>query len=211
MKQRVRFVDAPPPLSGPQDPRAVWMQRLSLLVERPGEWAEVYSGTPAAVNQAAAKLRLRQYHIPPGGWDFTVRSFRRTHLAFRREEYVTAVLYARFLGPDEEAFSGSAAAFTASDAVWDQYGRRICPVCERNPLVLTGPPGAYPSMCDECAWASAVDGVEHGTEAAYKHGGCRCPDCRGANREAVRTRRDRQALAETVDSQTLATTTKEGR
>lgn len=204
MKQKVRFVDAPPPIGGPQDPRAIWMERLRLVVERPGEWAEVYSGTPSAVHQAAGALRLRQYHIPPGGWDFTVRSFRRGHLALRREDHVVAVLYARYLGPDADdaVFSLSRAYTHAADAVWDQYGRRICPVCERNPLKAANPPGSYPSMCDDCAYERATPGVTHGTDSAYRHGGCRCPDCRSAASAAQRDR-NRRKRAQTAGAERL--------
>lgn len=195
MKQKVRFVDEPPPLGGPQDPRAVWMDRLRLLVERPGEWAEVYSGTPGACHQAAAALRLRQYWIPPGGWDFTVRSFRRGHLAFVRENYAVGVLYARYLGPDADAATSWTAEYNHSaDAVWDQYGRRICPVCEKRPLILEGR-GSYPHACDECAYANALPGVEHGTANAYRKKGCRCPDCRHANRKAQQGREFARRIA----------------
>lgn len=189
MKQSVRFVKEPPPIGGPQDPRASWMERLRLVIERPNEWAEVYSGTPSACHQAAAKLRLRQYHVPPGGWDFTVRSFRRGHQALKREDYTLAVLYARYLGPDAEAFTNYTAAYThAHDAVWDQLGRRICPKCERTPLDPPVLGGRYAAMCEVCSEASALTGVEHGTDYTYRRKGCRCPDCRKAGREANRRR-----------------------
>lgn len=197
--QRVRFVDSPPPIGGPQDPRAVWMERLQLLTERPGEWAEVYSGTPSACHQAANALRLRQYWVPPGGWDFTVRTFRRGHLAIARDNHPRAVLYARFRGEDDYPWNNLTAAFNHSaDAVWDQHGRRVCPVCEREPLVLAGR-GAYPSMCDRCSNEAAIPDAQHGTEAAYRHKGCRCVECRRAAREADR-RRSVQRLAEGTKS-----------
>lgn len=197
--QRVRFVEEPPPISGPQDPRAVWMERLRLLVERPGEWAEVYSNTPSACHQAANALRLRQYWIPPGGWDFTVRSFRRGHLSYERDNHVRAVIYARYNGPDADAWSSATAAWNhGADAIWDQYGRRLCPSCEKRPLILCNESpgsGSYPSMCDECSHAAAIPGVNHGTEAAYRHQGCRCPDCRQAAREAHRNRQNAKRLS----------------
>lgn len=168
------------------------MERLRLLTERPGEWAEVYSGTPSACHQAANALRLRRYWVPPGGWDFTVRTFRRGHLAFLRDSHPRAVLYARYLGPEIEPWKNLTEALNHSaDAVWDQYGRRICPVCEKRPLLPTNVgygAGSYPSMCDHCSNASAAQGIEHGTEASYRHKGCRCIPCRTAARKAHRAR-----------------------
>jgi len=159
------------------------------LVERPGEWAEVYSGTPGGAHQAANALRLRQYWVPPGAWDFTVRSFRRGHGSISRDSQPMAVIYARYLGTDEPAFRNLTEALNHSkNAVWDQHGRRLCPVCERRPLIKE-PIGGYPSACDPCSWAMAVPGVPHGRVASYRHAGCRCPECRRANRENEHARK----------------------
>lgn len=179
MKQRVRFVDAPPPIGGPQDPRSIWFDRLAFLLERPGEWAEVYTGTPSGCHQAAGALRTRQYHVPPGDWDFTVRSFRRGHLAFHRDAHSMAAIYARYNGTDGGPPNRYAAWHLAADAVWDTFGRRLCPVCERNALIRDA--GRYPLMCDKCGedMAAGID-AEHGTEQTYMKKGCRCRPCRDA-------------------------------
>lgn len=164
MKQAVRFVENPPALGGPEDPRSLWFQRLRLVAERPGEWAEVYSGTRSACHQAAQRLRLRRYHVPPGAWDFTVRSFRRGHLALHRDSESRAILYARYRGLEEEAFSDAAVDRHRQGAVWDQYGRRICPVCEREPLPIPDA-GPYVRMCHGCRDAAPVF-VGSATESA---------------------------------------------
>ncbi len=197
----MKFVDAPPPIGGPEDPRSVWMERLRYVTERPGEWAEVYSGTPSACHGARESLRLRRYWIPPGGWEFTVRSFRRGHLSFSRTDHVVGVLYARFLGIDAEdqPKRWTDDVNVSPDALWDQCGRRICPVCERRPLENEHG-GSLPHACDPCSRAAAVPGVNHGTAAAYKHGGCRCPDCRAANREAQRIIAKRRYEFPTMDA-----------
>lgn len=156
MKQAVRFVENPPALGGPEDPRSLWFQRLALVAERPGEWAEVYSGTRSACHQAAQRLRLRRYHVPPGAWDFTVRSFRRGHLALNRDSDSRAILYARYRGLDEDAFSEQAVDRHREGALWDQYGRRICPVCEHTPLPIPTA-GPYVRMCEDCRAVSNQD------------------------------------------------------
>lgn len=199
----VRFVESPPPIGGPQDPRSVWMSRLRPLVERPGEWAEVYSGTPSACHQAAQALRLRQYWIPPGAWEFTIRSYKRA-----RES--TAVLYARYLADDGPLFRTRSEAYNHSeDALWDEQGRRICPMCERNPLIKE-PIGSYPHACDSCSWAMAVPGIPHGRVASYRHAGCRCPDCRRANRENERAKRLQDAASDLVPTSTQSEAAAEG-
>jgi len=58
-----------------------------------------------------------------------------------------------------------------------------------NSLVIKEPIGGYPSACDPCSWAMAVPGVPHGRVASYRHAGCRCPECRRANRENEHARK----------------------
>jgi hypothetical protein len=144
------WVDEVPPIGGPLDPQAVYVERLRPLLAEPGRWAIIKSGTAASCHGAAQALRLRQYHVPLGQWEFTVRTFRRgVHIG----RGGTANLYARYLGPDEDYAPLSG--YVARDALFDEQGRRICPSCEellRRPKKHGGP---YPKMCDEC-W-SKVD------------------------------------------------------
>jgi hypothetical protein len=60
------------------------MDRLTPLMERPGEWAMVHRASTRAATAASA-LRNREYHYPPGKWEF-----RSSH----RE------LFARYIGPE---------------------------------------------------------------------------------------------------------------
>src|SRR5689334_17592231 len=88
----------PPPIGGPQDPRSKWMEVLRPLMKEPGRWAIVKSGLPSTMNQAATTFRNRQVHIPPGEWEFTVRTFRRgVHVG----DMNVAQVYARYIGPWE--------------------------------------------------------------------------------------------------------------
>lgn len=138
----------PPPIGGPQDPRSVWMERLRPLVKHPGRWAIVKAGTASSCHQTANQLRLRQLHVPPGLWDFTVRTFQRGVHGDRH----AGQIYARFRGcPDdwEDQWVREARGCAPSkDVAFDDEGRRVCPNCHVN--VLHAPAGAYPTRCDSC-------------------------------------------------------------
>lgn len=133
----------PPPIGGPQDPRSVWMERLRPLVAHPGKWAVVKSGLPSTCNAIANQLRLRQRHVPPGEWEFTVRTFRRgVHVGDRS----VGQIYARYIGPNLDGISWTVSAYAA----WDDDGRRVCPDCG---AVLPAPAqrgGPYSRKCADC-------------------------------------------------------------
>lgn len=134
----------PPPIGGPQDPRAVWMERLRPLMAEPGRWAIIKSGLPSTCQQTATALRNRQWNVPPGGWEFTVRTFRRgVHVG----DMNAAQLYARYLGPEDNAPIG-----VSPDRELDGEGYRICEDCkERLPHPGVG---KWPKKCDDCWKAS---------------------------------------------------------
>lgn len=133
----------PPPIGGPQDPRSVYMERMRLIRERPGEWALIRSGSPSAMHQTAGKLRQRQYHIPPGQWEFRVRTFRRgVHVG----DMNVANLYCRYLGEEEIVPYQQ-----SPHGVIGENGQRVCPDCGAD-LVRRNKRGKYPLLCDEC-WA----------------------------------------------------------
>lgn len=133
----------PPPIGGPQSPTAVWVERLRPLMDSPGKWAVVKSGTPSAVNGAANQLRLRQRHLPPGQWEFTVRTFRRgVHVG----DMNVAQLYARYLGPGDEYHIPG---LLAGDAQYDDDGYRTCPECGDRLRRAFGR-GPWPKRCSSC-------------------------------------------------------------
>lgn len=136
----------PPPIGGPQDPRAVWVERLRPLTKEPGRWALVKSGTPSAMNQTRTALQSRQWNVPPGRWEFTVRTFRRgVHVG----DMNIANLYARYLGPGDNAPIG-----VAADRVLDDEGNRLCEDCGARLSHPGDKGGKWTRKCDLC-WAKA--------------------------------------------------------
>jgi hypothetical protein len=111
-------------------------------MKHPGRWAQVKTGLPSTVHQTANALRVRQWNIPPGEWEFTVRTFRRgVHVG----DLNIASLYARYIGPDEVL------PYTvAQDAQFDVDGYRVCPEC--NVRLQRPERGPWPKKCDAC-WA----------------------------------------------------------
>ncbi len=143
----VQWAD-PPPIGGPQDPRAVYMERLRLVMKQPGRWALVRSGSPSAMHQAAGALRLRQYNIPPGEWEFTVRTFRRgVHVG----DMNVASIYARYMGDDDTAWRQymQMRGIVDSAAEWNEEGDRACPRCG-DKLVRQHGARRWPIYCDDC-------------------------------------------------------------
>lgn len=135
----------PPPIGGPQDPRSYWMERLRPLVEHPGRWAVIKSGLPSTINQAANMMRTRQVHIPPGEWEFTVRTFRRgVHVG----DMSACQLYARFVREWEEG-EGFKPYPWSKDKMFNDAGERVCPDCG-TPLRVPEGSGKWDDRCDDC-------------------------------------------------------------
>ncbi len=134
----------PPPIGGPQDPRAKYVELLRPLLSQVGRWAVIKSGTPSAMNQTAMCLRNRTWHVPPGRWEFTVRTFRRgVHVG----DLNVAQIYARYLGPGNNGY------MVSDEAVFDEDGHRVCEECGAR-LSLHPNGGKWPRKCDLC-WAKA--------------------------------------------------------
>lgn len=153
------WVDEVPPIGGPLDPQSTYVERLRPLVSNPGRWAIIKSGTPSNMAQTARALRLRQYHVPPGRWEFKVRSFRRgVHVG----SSTTANLYARFLDNDGHKGPGVGIGYISKGAAYNESGHRVCPDCgtrlERPYVENTEGDrvhqGAWPAKCDDC-WRKA--------------------------------------------------------
>lgn len=140
----------PPPIAGPRHPQAIYIEILRRVLERPGEWALIRSGSVDAMHGAAQRLRLRQYHVPPGLWEFSVRSFRRGVHVGRGG---TANLYARYLGDEAQHDSP----YISQSAVFDEEGRRVCPRCGTS-LVKPSKLGPWPRFCETC---SSGEGHRH--------------------------------------------------
>lgn len=141
----------PPPIGGPTDPRAKWVEVLRPLMLEPMRWAVIASGTPSSVNQLANALRTRQWNIPPGEWEFTVRTFRRGHHV---GDMNVCQLYARFRGGQTdqtwspEGWHGLT--YKIRDGVvFDEWGYRVCPDCGDR-LTLHAHGGSWPTKCDAC-------------------------------------------------------------
>jgi hypothetical protein len=114
------------------------------------------SGLPSSMNSKANTLRMRQVNVPPGEWEFTVRTFRRgVHVG----DMSAAQLYGRFLGPDEagiilprvnpapwHGLNGP-----SKNAVWDEDGDRVCEECGEK-LPRPEGSGSWARKCDPC-WA----------------------------------------------------------
>lgn len=153
----------PPPIGGPQDPRAKYVEMLRPLMLEPGRWAVIKSGTPSSMNQTATKLRERIWNMPPGQWEFTVRTFRRGHHV---GDMNVAQLYARFIGPDGDMFSRTWHGMSyrvRAGTVFDEWGYRICPDCGDR-LVQSPRGGSWPKKCDAC-WVMVET---HGTSQQRK-------------------------------------------
>jgi hypothetical protein len=197
---RVRFVDGPPPIGGPDDPRTKYVEPLQRLIARPGQWAEIASGPYGAINALASALRARQYWVPPGGWNFSMRGHRRGTGTITGDKFARATLYARYLGPEDHTGDPYRPYRVVGDALFDQWGQRLCPECETNALINNG--GKYPSMCDPCgeAMAATID-APHGDAMTYLKKRCRCRLCREAGTERNREngrRRDARVKAEKI-------------
>lgn len=91
MRERTFSWQAPPPVARKGAPPK-WRPRLLPLMDQPGEWAQWPASTPNAAYVAASHLASRRLSVPPGRWEFTSRT----------ADGVAAV-YARYLGPEEEA------------------------------------------------------------------------------------------------------------
>jgi hypothetical protein len=133
----------PAPRSGPEHPGARYVEVLRRVRTRPAEWALIKAGKPEAVYATATALKLRQWHVPPGDWEFTVREFRRgVHVG---GSHRMAQLYARYMGGDPEFPMGTVsvrARFTAT-------GRRACTRCGKA-LVRKSNRGPWPVFCERC-------------------------------------------------------------
>lgn len=87
-KQTVKWEDPPPKkVKGGE----LWATRLTPLMERPGEWANLGEHSAASAgNLRGAVKGNRRYVLPEGQWEFTCRS---------NGKPGRATLYARYLGP----------------------------------------------------------------------------------------------------------------
>lgn len=72
-----------------------WLEKLTPLIAAPGVWARVAErANPNAAAAIAHNLRRRSVHLPEGEWEFVSRMVDGT-----------AYVYARYLGPKEQATS----------------------------------------------------------------------------------------------------------
>lgn len=89
--------ETPPPKSSRNSQSDTWVDRLSPLVEKPGEWARVWEGAVSTARSYTTSLRSRKFPIPNPGdsWSFVSRSLDTDKTRGR--------LYACYVGETDEA------------------------------------------------------------------------------------------------------------
>ena len=58
---------------GAKNPKYRWLPELTILQERPGEWARIFVGSDRAARQVGTSLNGRRRVMPQGEYAFLVR------------------------------------------------------------------------------------------------------------------------------------------